>query len=106
MPRRVLYFGFVLSALLSKNSGKTILSEKAQPNGKVSPTTHHCGSPQRQRILPRSWIKPVKTNQRGCPSARICSEVWSKCSSCERSVSGSESSTSVLRYSIASHTFI
>ena len=39
-------------------------SEKRQPTGKVSPTTAHCGSPNRQRTLPRSWMRPVRTNQR------------------------------------------
>ena len=36
-------------------------------------------------------------NQRGCPSRRIASEVCIRCWICERSVSGSLSSTSVLR---------
>ena len=31
----------LISGLFLKNSGKTILSEKAQPTGKVSPTTAH-----------------------------------------------------------------
>ena len=52
--------------------------------------------------MPRSWIKPVRMNQRGWPSARIASDVCIRCSICVRSVSGSLSSTSVLRNSIAS----
>src|SRR6516164_635572 len=41
-------------------------------------------------------------NQRGCPSLRMASDVCSRCSIWVRSVSGSLSSTSVLRYSAIS----
>jgi len=37
-------------------------------------------------------INPVKTNQSSWPSARIASEVCNRCSFCDRSMSGSESS--------------
>ena len=46
----------------------------------------------------------LSLNQRGWPSLRICSEVCNRCASCDRSVSGSLSSISVLRNSAASQT--
>ena len=68
MPVLGVVAGYVLVGVLRKESGWTIFGEQAQPTGKVSPTTAHCGSPKRQSILPRSWMKPVAMNQRGWSS--------------------------------------
>src|SRR5207302_8820692 len=81
-------------------------SDNLQPTENVSPTTAHCGSPIKHSTLPMSCIKPVSINQSGCPSARIASAVCSKCCNWSSSISGSESSTSVFKNSIASQTLI
>src|SRR5689334_18881454 len=69
-PLSVWNFATFESGLSAKNSPKTILSEYLHPTGNVSPTTAHCGSPHRHRIFPRSWIRHVRMNHGGCPSAR------------------------------------
>ena len=79
---RGLILGHLAVGVGGEELGKHDLSREAQPTGNVSPTTAHCGSPNRHRILPKSWISPVRMNQRGCPSRRMASAVCSRCSIC------------------------
>ena len=75
-----LYFSLDVSGLFLNRSGKTHLSENAQPTGNVSPTTQNCGSPQQAKTFPRSWMSPVSWNHSlsGC-SSRIRSAAWKQC---------------------------
>jgi hypothetical protein len=43
-PHSLPYTGWVASGLRAKYSGKTFCGAKAQPTGKVSPTTNSCGN--------------------------------------------------------------
>ena len=65
----------LLTETLYNDFREEIDFEKEHPTGKVSPTTAHCGSPKRQRTFPTSCKNPVRTNQSGCPSDLIASEV-------------------------------